>query len=91
MKEERFDELWTRAEAKHYASELAAEYPAWRRRQHRRMGATALSVVALGVMLTGTLGAPAGPDSYAMAYCNNNALGDQYWVDLAGDLLMESV
>ena len=35
MTENEFDELWQRAEAESYGQRLAAEYPAWRRKQTR--------------------------------------------------------
>lgn len=93
MKEEQFDELWARAEAEKYAAALAAEYPAWRGRQRKRMGVAAMVLVLAGaslpMMLTGTNNTVLH-EGYAMAYCNKSGIGDQYWVDLAGDMLRES-
>ncbi|MBR1549573.1 MAG: hypothetical protein IJ634_02955 [Bacteroidales bacterium] len=92
MKEEEFDNLWARAEAERYATQLAAEYPAWRSRQRRRMAAAALVLVAAGAALPLTLGGTKTMlehDGYAQAYCNKADIEDQYWVDLAGDMLME--
>lgn len=87
MKEERFEELWTRAEAGHYASELAAEYPAWRRRQRRAAGVVA--GVALLVAVATPLMLPQDTTAtYSKVYCNRIDKPTQQWVDLAGELLI---
>lgn len=94
MKQEQFDELWSRAEAERYATKLAAEYPAWRTRQRRRMSVAALVLVVAGAAIPLTLGG-AQPmlehEGYAKAYCNKADIEDQYWVDLAGEMLMDEV
>ena len=94
MKQEQFDELWSRAEAERYTTKLAAEYPAWRTRQRRRMSVAALVLVVAGAAIPLTLGG-AQPmlehEGYAKAYCNKADIEDQYWVDLAGEMLMDEV
>lgn len=94
MKQEQFDELWARAEAERYGAKLAAEYPAWRTRQRRRMSVAALVLVVVGTALPLTLGGTQPMlehEGYAKAYCNKADIEDQYWVDLAGDMLMEEM
>ena len=85
MKQEQFDELWARAEAERYATKLAAEYPAWRTRQRRRMTVAALVLVVAGAAL------PLEHDGYAQTYCNKPDIEEQYWVDLAGEMLMDEM
>lgn len=93
MNEERFEELWERAQVEKYAEDLTAEYPAWRARRRRNMGIAALTLVVVGatlpLLLTGT-GTNQLPqhDSYSFAYCNRADIADQYWVDMADELLM---
>ncbi|MBP5546858.1 MAG: hypothetical protein J6X59_06250 [Bacteroidales bacterium] len=83
-------------EAERYANSLASEYPAWRARRRRNMGIAALTLVVVGatlplmlalpLMLTGTNQLPQH-DSYTVAYCNRANMTDQYWVDMADELL----
>lgn len=89
MDEKRFDELWERAEAGHYADDLAAEYPAWRTRRRRIMGIAALVLVvgaSLPLLPTGSQ-PQTKHEGYTMAYCNRANISDQYWVDMADELL----
>ena len=90
IEEKRFDGLWERVEAERYAKSLASEYPAWRARRRRNMGIAALTLVVVGatlpLMLTGTNQLPQH-DSYTVAYCNRANMTDQYWVDMADELL----
>ena len=46
MTENEFDELWQRAEAEGYGQRLAAEYPAWQRKQ-KRIATVVTSLVLL--------------------------------------------
>ncbi len=94
MKEEQFDDLWMRAEAGRYARSLMAEYPGWRRRQRRRVAAAAALVVLAGAalpLLNGVLPLGGADGEYLAAHCNKAGIGEDYWVDLAGDLLAESL
>lgn len=85
--EKRFEDLWERAEGERYGAELAAEYPAWRRRQRRAAGMVA--GVALMVAVAAPLAltqSPAG--NYEKVFCNRMDKPAQQWVDLADELLM---
>ena len=93
MNEEQFDRLWSEAEAEGLGRRLATEYPAWRQRQRRVGGVVAMLLVTVGLavpMLTGGGPAIESPDGYAAAYCNRADISDQYWVDMASDLLLET-
>lgn len=90
MNEQRFEELWERAEAEGYASRLASEYPVWRTKTRRTAG----SIVA-GLALMGAVAVPAlmpykTMDStyYAKVYCNRTGTDNQHWIDLADELLV---
>lgn len=94
MNEQEFEKLWQEAEAENYAQRLAAEYPAWRARRRRNMGVAASLILAVGIALPlfhrPQTASPAQHESYVVAYCNCPDVADQYWVDLASDLLIES-
>ena len=91
MNEQRFEELWQRAEGVEYGRRLAEEYPVWR--QHRRRNLGVAASLAIIVVVTLPLLTPshnaAASDSYTMAYCNRTGIDNQYWVDMADALLME--
>ena len=89
MNEQRFEELWNRAEAEGYASRLASEYPAWRTKTRRTAGMVA------GVALVVVLAVPAlmphktMDSTYSVnVYCNRTGTDNQHWVDLADELLL---
>ncbi len=88
MNEQQFEELWDRAEARRYASSLAAGYPAWRTRRRRTAG------VVAGLAMAAVLSFPVlmphkGMDSvYAKVYCNRTGTDDMHWVGLADELLL---
>lgn len=89
MNEQRFEELWERAEAEGYASRLASEYPAWRTKTRRTAGMVA------GLALMCAVAVPAlmpykTMDStyYAKVYCNRTGTDNQHWIDLADELLV---
>lgn len=86
MDDKRFDALWQRAEAESYASRLAAEYPAWRTRRRRTAGIMSAMVLAIAVA------APLvyHPRPSVHIYCNNPAINDNHWTEMADALLMEA-
>ncbi len=88
MKENRFEELWQKAEAQGYGRRLAAEFPDWqnRRRNTRLAAAAIVAVVAIATLLT-TLLRPS-PD-YDKVYCNRAGTPQEQWVALASEMLME--
>ena len=89
MNEQRFDELWSRAEAEGYATRLATEYPEWRMKRRRTMGMVAGLALAIAVAIPTLM--PYGESNnstYSKVYCNRSSAGDQYWVDLADELLL---
>lgn len=89
MNEQRFEELWERAEAEGYASRLASEYPAWRTKTRRTAGMVA-GLVLMGAVAVPTLMPHKTMDStdYAKVYCNRTGTDNQHWVDLADELLV---
>jgi ferric-dicitrate binding protein FerR (iron transport regulator) len=91
MDEERFEEIWERAEAEHYGQRLAAEYPAWRTRRNRMAGMAMLTLAAVGIALplwqTSLQPAPQ-EEGYTVAYCNSLAIAGQSWANMADELLM---
>lgn len=86
LTEEQFDTLWQRAEAEEHATRLAAEYPAWRRRQRRTTGIAA-AVLAVAAVTVTLLSSPTATD-YEHIYCNHDGVADNYWVAMADELLM---
>lgn len=91
MDEERFDKIWEMAEAERYGQRLAAEYPAWRAKRHRVTGLAVLALIVVGVGLPlwqNSLRATPRHDGYTIAYCNRTDIADQYWVNMADELLM---
>ncbi len=82
-----FNELWEQAEAEHYASKLASEYPAWRTQRRHTAGMVAgialILAVATPMMLT-----QSATGNSEKVYCNNAAYDDNHWVDMADELLM---
>lgn len=93
MDEERFEEIWERAEAEQYGHRLAAEYPAWRARRKRMAGMAMLTLTAVGVALPlwrTALQPTTQQEGYTVAYCNRTDIADQYWADMADELLMNS-
>lgn len=85
IEERRFEELWERAEAREYATRLAAEFPAWHAGRKRAAGiVTSLALaVAVAVPLAHR------PQPLERVYCNNTAYSDSHWTETAAALLME--
>ena len=93
MDEERFEEIWEMAEAEQYGRRLAAEYPAWRARRNRVAGMALLTLITAGVGLPlwhNITQSNTQHDGYTVAYCNRTGIADQYWVNMADELLMNS-
>lgn len=89
MTDDRFDELWARAEAESHADRLAAEYPAWRKQRRRNVGVAMAAAVMMAAAVP--LLAPQGaPQDFEKVYCDRGDIDNGYWVGLASDLLMES-
>lgn len=88
MNEQRFDELWGRAEAEGYASRLASEYPQWRAKRRRTMGTMAALALAVAVATPVLMPRDAADDTIYKVYCNRTGTADQQWVDLADELLL---
>lgn len=89
MNEQRFEELWGRAEAEGYASRLASEYPEWRMKRRRTVGTMAGLALAIAVAIPTLM--PSGAldnSSHTKVYCNRTGTADQHWVDLADELLL---
>lgn len=91
MNEEQFEALWQRAEAEGYAKRLASYYPEWRAHRRRVAGFTILIVAALSAATPFLLKPQLDThnDAYLTAYCNRSGISDQYWVDMADELLLE--
>lgn len=79
-----FDALWQRAEAERYASQLAAEYPVWRANRRRTTGIVSSVVLAIAVAMP--LANHFRPTEHI--YCNNPAINDSHWTEMADALLM---
>lgn len=89
MNEQRFEELWGRAEAEGYASRLASEYPEWRMKRRRTVGTVAGVALAIAVAIPALMPSSALENSScAKVYCNRTGTADQQWVDLADELLL---
>lgn len=90
MTEEEFDSLWQRAEAAPHTARLMEEYPVWRRNRRRNLR-VAVSLVAVTAVVLPLLTRPqpsTNDDSYTVAYCNRPDITDQYWVDMADEMLI---
>lgn len=87
MNEQKFEQLWQRAEAESHASRLAGEYPAWRTRRRRTAGMAAVAAVMLAVAVPAL--AP-HHSSYGNVYCNRTGMAEKQWVDLASDMLLDA-
>lgn len=92
MNEQRFEELWQRAEGAEHGRRLAEEYPVWRQRRRRNLGvfASLVAVVAVSLPLLTHPQTGSSDDAYMMAYCNRPDVTNQYWVEMADALLMEA-
>ena len=93
MNREQFDEIWEMASVERQARKMAAGYTAWRTRQRRRaaMAAMLLILIGLAIPLSRISKGGQGENAdYITAYCNKNDIADQYWIDLAQDMLLES-
>lgn len=91
MTEQEFENLWQRAEALPHADGLMEEYPSWQRNRRNRLWVTASLVVATAVALP-LLTHPrfsSSDDAYIAAYCNRSDIADQYWVNMADELLRD--
>lgn len=91
MTENEFDELWQRAEAEGYGQRLAAEYPAWQRKQKRiaTVVTSLVFLVAVAVSLHTLLQRQPQPQNYEKVYCNRVGTDDAQWASLAAEMLME--
>ena len=91
--EDKFNEVWERAEAETYASRMKTEYPHWRTRRRRTVGVAALAIATTGIALqilpTKTQPMTAG-GKHSVTICNRTDMASQYWVDMADALLMEA-
>ncbi len=89
MTENEFDELWQRAEAEGYSLRLAAEYPAWRRKQNRIITAVTSLVVMVAVAVSVFTIQQHQPRNYEKVYCNRVGTTDAQWASLAAEMLKE--
>ena len=89
MTENEFDELWQRAEAESYGQRLAAEYPAWRRKQTRIITAVTSLVVMVAVAVSVFTIQQHQPRNYEKVYCNRVGTTDAQWASLAAEMLKE--
>lgn len=91
MTEDKFEELWQRAESQRYVDMLEKEYPAWYRRTRIRqriaMGVAAL-VLTVGISLP--LFLHRNSDDMERIYCNRGGTTESQWVELASELLLLS-
>ena len=87
MTEEQFENLWQRAEVEGYATKLSQEYPAWRTRQRRTAGMTAVAAVMLAVAVPVFV---PHHDGYGKVYCNRSGIADAHWADVASNILTTS-
>lgn len=89
MTENQFDELWQRAEAEGYSQRLAAEYPAWQRRQNRIITVVTSLVLVVAVAVSVLTIQQRQIRTYEKVYCNRVGTADAQWADLAAEMLME--
>ena len=89
MTENEFDELWQRAEAESYGQRLAAEYPAWRRKQTRIITVVTSLVLVVAVAVSVFTIQQHQPRNYEKVYCNRVGTSDAQWASLAAEMLME--
>ncbi len=89
MNEQRFEELWQRAEGAEHGRRLAEEYPVWRQQQRRTMIVAATLAIMAGVALP--LFSPTASDpAYLGVCCNHSGIADSQWANLAEELLLEA-
>lgn len=89
MNEQKFEELWDRAEAEGYASRLASEYQGWRTKTRRTKGFVAGIALVIAVATPVFMPNRALDDpSKAKVFCNRTGTSEQYWIDLADELLI---
>ena len=89
MTENEFDELWQRAEAESYGQRLAAEYPAWRRKQTRIITVVTSLVLVVAVAFSILTLQQRQLRGYEKVYCNRVGTDDAQWASLAAEMLME--
>ena len=89
MNEQRFEELWQRAEGAEHGRRLAEEYPVWRQQQRRTMIVAATLAIMAGIALP--LFSPTASDpTYLGVCCNHSGIADSQWANLAEELLLEA-
>lgn len=84
-----FELLWHEAGARGRGLRMAGEYPAWRQRQRRTLGAAASLLLAVGVALPLLTARPTHGD-FEHVYCNHRGIAGSQWASLASELLMEA-
>ena len=89
MTNEEFDKLWEQASVEGRASRLAAEYPAWHRRQRRVAGLVAALLLVVAVTTPMVMKRDSA-SRYEKVYCNRIDKNNQQWVDMADYLLMNA-
>ena len=89
MTDNKFDELWLRAEAERYSQQLVAEYPAWRRKQKRIVTVATSLVVVVAVAVSLFTLSQRKPQNYEKVYCNHVGFTDEQWIQLAAEMLLE--
>lgn len=89
MTDNKFDELWQRAETERYSQRLALEYPAWQRRQKRMITVVTFLVVVASLAISLLLLQHRQSQDYEKVYCNHVDITDEQWVQLAAEMLLE--
>ena len=83
-----FEELWENEERQGLTSRLQGDYPGWiRRRRTRRTLLASVSVLVIAGFSIFNFQFST-PQDYDYVCCNRSGIAEEYWADMAGDILL---
>ena len=90
INEQEFEHLWEQAATQQAVSDMAAGYPACRRRRQQRR--SVLGIVAV-CLIGGTVLFNFNSDNrrYDNIACNRTDISNEYWLQVADDMLIAQV
>ncbi len=81
-----FDSIWEQEERQGLQRRLQRDYPVWQRRRRQRRTVLAAAVVIVAVLSPLTF--HLSPSTYDYVCCNRSGIAEEYWADMAGDILL---
>lgn len=91
INEQDFEQLWSRAAVKPFVDEMNDGLPKWRQQRRNRrnglLGFAAVCLIGSSVLFTML----PGEKRYDSIACNRTNLVDDYWLQIADDMLITKV